>query len=250
MGRKTKNSSEEEELDVGKLSEDGKLIVMILEQKMEKMVSSLTDEIRKRDEKIEMLEQEVVNLKHGMIKLDEKLNDAEAYERRDVLVVSGSAVPVVTQGENVFNVVSNMLRDKLRINVKSSDVSTAHRMGLQPKSQAEDRRRIVIKFCRREIKQEIISVCKRTKPEGLFINEDLTPTRSRILYALRKAKRRFQNIIASCGSHDGKVHVYIKPPNPSAGIARNTKVTINSQEQLQKFCERTLEIEAKELIDD
>ena len=68
--------------------------------------------------------------------------------------------------------------------------------------------------------------------------------------ALRKAKRRFQNIIASCGSHDGKVHVYIKPPNPSTGIARNTKVTINSQEQLQKFCERTLEIEAKELIDD
>ena len=103
-----------------------------------------------------MLEQEVVNLKHGMIKLDKKLNDAEAYERRDVLVVSGSAVPVVTQGENVFNVVSNMLREKLRINVKSSDVSTAHRMGLQPKSQAEDRRRIVIKFCRREIKQEII----------------------------------------------------------------------------------------------
>ena len=130
MGRKTKNSSEEEELDVGKLSEDGKLIVMILEQKMEKMVSPLTDEIRKRDEKIEMLEQEVVNLKHGMIKLDEKLNDAEAYERRDVLVVSGSAVPVVTQGENVFNVVSNMLREKLRINVKSSDVSTAHCMGL------------------------------------------------------------------------------------------------------------------------
>ena len=71
MSRKTKNSSEEEELDIGKLSEDGKLIVMILEQKMKKMVSSLTDEIKKRDEKIEMLEQEVVNLKHGMIKLDE-----------------------------------------------------------------------------------------------------------------------------------------------------------------------------------
>ena len=100
------------------------------------------------------------------------------------------------------------------------------------------------------MKQKIISVCKRTKPEGLFINENLTPTRSRILYALWKAKRRFQNIIASRSSLDGKVHVYIKSPSPGAGIARNTKVTINSQEQLQKFCERTLEIEAKELIDD
>ena len=94
------------------------------------------------------------------------------------------------------------------------------------------------------MKQEIISVSKRTKSEGLFINYDLTPTRRRILYALREAKRRFQNLIASTSSHDGKVHVYIKPPNPGAGIARNTKITINSQKQLQKFCERTLEIEA------
>ena len=93
-----------------------------------------------------MLEQEVVNLKHGMIKLDEKLNDAKAYERRDVLVVSGSAVPVVTQGENVFNVVSDMMKEKFRIYVRSSDMSTAQRMGLQPISQAENRRRIVLKY--------------------------------------------------------------------------------------------------------
>ena len=63
-----------------------------------------------------------------------------------MLVVSSSTAPVVTQGENVFNVVSDMMEEKLRINVRSSDMSTAHRMGLQPKSQAEDRRRIVIKF--------------------------------------------------------------------------------------------------------
>ena len=63
--------------------------------------------------------------------------------------------------------------EKLRINVRSSDMSSAHCMGLQPKSQAEDRRLIVIKFCRREMKQEIISVYKRTKPEGLFINKIL-----------------------------------------------------------------------------
>ena len=96
-----------------------------------------------------MLEQEVVNLKHGMIKWDEKLNDAEAYERRDVLVVSG-AVPVVKQGENVFNVVSDMMKEKFRIYVRSSDMSTAHRMGLQPISQAENRRRIVLKFLAEE----------------------------------------------------------------------------------------------------
>ena len=97
-----------------------------------------------------MLEQEVVNLKHGMIKLNEKLNDAEAYERRDVLVVSGSAVPVVKQGENVFNVVSDMMKEKFRIYVRPSDMSTAHRMGLQPISQAENRRRIVLKFLAEE----------------------------------------------------------------------------------------------------
>ena len=73
IGKYGSQDKEEEEGDVGRLSEDGKLIVMIVEQKM---VSSLTEEVKKRDKKIEMLEQEVVNLKHGMIKLDEKLNDA------------------------------------------------------------------------------------------------------------------------------------------------------------------------------
>ena len=55
-------------------------------------------------------------------------------------------MPVVTQGENVFNVVSDMMKEKLRIDVRSSDMSTAHRMGLQPKSQAENGRRIVIQI--------------------------------------------------------------------------------------------------------
>ena len=35
---------------------------------------------------------------------------------------------------------SYMMKEKLRINVRSSDMSSAHCMGLQPKSQAEDRR--------------------------------------------------------------------------------------------------------------
>ena len=251
MGRKTRNTGDnEEELDTSKLSEDGKLIIMVLEQKMEQLISKFTNEIKKRDEKIEMLEKEVIDLRQGVAKLSEKLDDADAYERRDTLIISGSAIPVATPGERVADLVCEMVRQKMKMTLSSTEISTAHRLGGRPKSQTEDKRNFIVKLCRRETKQEIISACKKTKPEGLFINENLTPLRNNIFHSLRRAKRKFPNIIAGCGSYDGKVHVYIRPPNPAAHMARNSKVSVNTQEQLIHFCKQTLKIEPSTLLDD
>ena len=84
MPRKTRNA----EYDEAELSEDGKLIVMILEQKMDAIVTKLTDEIGKRDERIDQLEQEVNRLKVNMRRMEDSLDEADAYERRDTLILS------------------------------------------------------------------------------------------------------------------------------------------------------------------
>ena len=87
MGLKTRNTGDNgEELDTSKLSEDGKLIIMVLEQKMEQLIAKFTNEIKKRDEKIEMLENEVIDLRQRVAKLSEKLDDADAYEGRETLI--------------------------------------------------------------------------------------------------------------------------------------------------------------------
>ena len=124
-----------------------------------------------------------------------------------------------------------------------TDISAAHRLGPKPKSRGPDRRKIIVKLCRRERKYDLITACKQTKPPNLFINENW----NNILISLRCAKKKFPNIVAACSSHDGKVFAWIKPLNPDAPLARNSKLFINTQDQLQDFCRKSLKVQIEEL---
>ena len=57
---------------------------------MDAIVTKLTDEIGKRDERIDQLEQEVNRLKVNMRRMEDSLDEADAYERRDTLILSGN----------------------------------------------------------------------------------------------------------------------------------------------------------------
>ena len=140
-----------------------------------------------------------------------------------------------------------VVRDRLKLGMDVTDISAAHRLGPKPKSQGPDRRKIIVKLCRRERKYDLITACKQTKPPNLFINENLTPTRNNILFSLRCAKKKFPNIVAACSSHGGKVYAWIKPPNPDAPSARNSKLFINTQDQLEDFCRKSLKVQIEEL---
>ena len=180
-------------------------------------------------------------------RMEEKIDDADAYERSDTIILSGNDVPSATQGEIVSDIVCGVVRDRLKLELDVTDISAAHRLGPKPKSQGPDRRKIIVKLCRRERKYDLITACKQTKPHNLFINENLTPTRNNILFSLRCAKKKFPNIVAACSSHDGKVYAWIKPPNLDAPLARNSKLFINTQDQLQDFCRKSLKVQIEEL---
>ena len=65
MGRKTKNSSDGEQ-DLSSLSEDGRLIVTILERKIENILKFVSEEIKKRDDRIEKMEKGVLGLRRNV----------------------------------------------------------------------------------------------------------------------------------------------------------------------------------------
>ena len=69
------------------------------------------------------------------------------------------------------------------------------------------------------------------KPRNLFISESLTRVRCTALFGLRQAKKKYPDVIAGCGSYDGKVYAWVKPPNANAPNARNTKISVNSKEK-------------------
>ena len=247
MGRKTRANTEED-INEADLSEEGRLIVLLLEQKIEKIVSKFTSEVKDRDAKIDHLKTEVDLLKQKVNKMEEKLDEADAYERRDTVIFSGQDLPTATDGERSYDVVCSLVKEKLKLNICSTDISTAHRIGPKPRTQGPDKRNIIVKLCRRELKYDLISASKRIKPTNIYINENLTPTRNNILFVLRLARRKYPNIVSGCSSHDGKVYAWVKPPNPEAAGARDTKMFINTQEKLNLFCQKNFNIDAEELI--
>ena len=56
---------------------------------------------------------EVDKLKSSLCKLEEKVDDADAYERRDTLVFFGDGIPASEVGENCSQVLCQVIKDKL-----------------------------------------------------------------------------------------------------------------------------------------
>ena len=230
------------------LSEEGQQLLLAMERKVALLVKDLQKQLYEKDKKISNLEQTVSTLKKTVTTLNEKIEDTEAYERRDTVVISGGELPIAADNENSSEIACNLIKDKVGVVIRPSEISVAHRLGKKPTTQAQDRRGIIVKLCRREIKQDLMQACKRVKPKNLYINESLTPTRSTALYGLRQARRKFPEKISGTGSHEGKVFVWIKPPNPNTPMPRNTKVFVNNRDKFEDICKNILNCDPNELV--
>ena len=171
-----------------------------------------------------------------MSKIKGDIDDSIAYELRDTLVFSGESLPEFTTGENTSNMVTALVKEKLKLNIASSDISVSHRLGKKLVGQQRDKRSIIAKFCRRDIKNDVLIQCRRSKPAGFYTNERLTPVRNTILYILRKMKRETNSRLISCSTIDGKVCAWVKPAINSPPSVPSTKMIINTHEKLQDFC--------------
>ena len=176
--------------------------------------------------------------------LEGKLDAAEAYSRKDAIIISG-AVPPTSQGESTSQVVVNLIKSKLpNVSLQSSDINICHR--LQPKrptnGQTAKAPNIYVKLCRRSQKQELIRASKSQSRESsgkIFINESLTKQRSAVLQTLVKMKKN-NDKVKGVTSMDGNVYVYTASDQPQASIdgqrPKDKRHMVNTRQELQKFC--------------
>ena len=68
----------------------------------------------------------VTSLKSKVSKLESSIDDADAYERRDTVIIAGSSIPNETAGEICTNLVTSIVEEKLKLQISPSDISTAH----------------------------------------------------------------------------------------------------------------------------
>ena len=201
-----------------------------------------------KQEEIDHLKNKVQTLETSVQKLQNSIDDQEAYERRDCLVLSGEAIPAVSSGENCGNLAREVIENKLKVKLSDSDLSTAHRIGKKPTTQGPDRRKIIIKLCRRDLKKDLIFASKNAPRNGppLYINESLTAPRNRILFILRKIRKSHPSIVTGCSSFDGRVYAYTKNPNDSE---RNRRHLVNTNEMLVEFCRLHVKIPMENFLD-
>ena len=231
MGRSRRN----QESELSDLSEENKKIVSLLREELGQLREELIKTITERNEEIAGLRKEVTSLRRMVSKLECRVDDADAYERRDTLIFSGEGIPECKEAENTVAVVCGLVREKLKISMSSSDISTSHRLGKKPISQKPDRRKIVVKLCRRDLKRDLLYACRQVRP-NFYVNENLTPIRNTIMFALRKMKHLHRDVVDGVSTMDGRVFAWIKPED-SAGSS-NIKVPVNTYTELKEFTQK------------
>ena len=210
-------------LDTTGLSTESKKIVSCI---IKGLVGYFENLMERREEKfnskIESLEKRVEHL-------EDKLDAQENYSRRDTLVLSGN-IPEFIVGENCGRIVQELISAKLEIDVGDVDISVAHRLGKKP-NEGIDRRSIIFKLCRRDVKSNILKAC-RTKKPPFYLNESLSPIRGSIMYVLRKARFDYPTKFGRCFSEDGNVRVMM-PEHDGSTVFR--KITVNTRGELEEL---------------
>lgn len=226
--------------DISGLSEEGKFLYSLLSEKLDKILERVSE----REERILQLEQENATMKRDLTRISEKVDALESYERINDIIISGDALPIVSHGENVKQVFVEMLKIKLNYVLPSDKVLSAHRLGQKPAIQGSDKRSILVKLIDGGIKRDIIQACRSSKPQGIFVRDNLTPQRAAFYYALRQVKKR-NDRIEYCGSRDGRIFIWMKAAN---GEGRNIRVFVSSVASFKKLCSDELMIEADDFL--
>ena len=212
-----------------------------LENKFEDFKEDLLTASKAKDEKIVGLEAQVSSMKKVIGDLERKMDNEDQYIRRESLIFSGDSIPEVSSDEeDPTDVVIQIVKDKIGVDILPNDISVAHRLGPKPTS-LPDKRKLVAKFVRRNLKYTVLSSARRTKPQNFYVNESLTPTRQLIIRAIGKAKHDHPDIVAGYTTNNGTIHVFVKPPNSEDPQARNSRVSITTMDGLETFCQRAFQ---------
>jgi len=172
----------------------------------EAICGELQKEVRDLREIIKSKDTQLTELKDKIHDLEATTDDLEQYSRRNSLRFTG--VPEQDHedtGEVSLDLIHTQLGIK-SITIKSID--RVHRVG--PKRDNQTTRPILVKFATYRERNDVFKSRSNLKGKTvggnhIYINEDLTQVRSRLLYRARQMKR--EGKVVDCWTHDGQLFV-------------------------------------------
>ena len=171
-----------------------------LNKKLENL-EKRNDDLQKENEDIQ---KENTELQKRVKTLESAVDAGEQYSRRNCLRVSG--VKELT-GESTDNIVLD-IAEAIDVNIDIRDIDRSHRLGKpgtvdEPRTKPRD---IIVKFVSyrpRNMFYRARTSLKDKGYKGVFINEDLTKARSKLLYEGRRRVKSGQ--LKSAWSTDGTI---------------------------------------------
>ena len=217
------------------------MLYVLLSRKLDAVV----EEVRSRDVRLEQCEEENKMLKKKLNELEGRFDDLETKNRCKNLIISGRTLGSLANDNLPLSAIQ-LLRSKIQYEHSSVNILSAYRVGARSSVQSPDLRSLMLKLRDEDTKRDILSACRTVKPSDLYANDDLTPLRANMLYLLRRAKSKSSGKLVACGSSNGNVYAFIKPPNDSG---RNQKVYIKTMDKLKSLFDRELGITLSELTE-
>lgn len=179
------------------LSEE--LLTKICKQQSEAIFNKFEEKFAKLENCLSSFEAKFEeNLKKIEI-LEKRIDDNEQYNRLNNLRVYGIKE---TGEENVENLIIELFKNKLNVNISGMDIERVHRLG--PLSQGKSRP-IIIKFVSFKVRAEIYGQKKLLKKTGFVVREDLTAARLKLV---KEAVTKFG--VTNVWTLGGKIFVFYR----------------------------------------
>ena len=177
--------------DISDMSQESQLLLDLILGKLDEHKTEIIAKLDEKDALIDELKRDNSSLKLRVKSLELQMEDVVSHSRSAEILVDGDKLPAASVGENPTNIICSTFKSELNYEINLNNIISARRMGQKAGTQGPDRRRILLRLRNAEDKKDLIECCKRVKPQGLYINESLTPMRSKILYFMRLARKKY-----------------------------------------------------------
>ena len=136
------------------VSSETKVLINAIKTEFESFKLEIVKLINEKNADIDKLQKENETLRH-------ELEEASMYSRRDCAIISGNAISSDAKPEDSSKLIISVLNKELKLNLTSSDISTAHRLGPKPFGPGQDSRKMIVELCWRHVKQNIMAAARK-----------------------------------------------------------------------------------------
>jgi exosome complex exonuclease DIS3/RRP44 len=169
----------------------------------DRVITTLEGNIHTLSNELESMRTEMSGVREEISRLHDQNDTQEQYSRRHSLRING--IPEATlKNKNTDDIILELARS-IEVPLQKSDIDRSHPVG-------KDKKQLIVRFTNYAAKARLYAARKNLRTlqppsNRIFINEDLTKTRHKLVKELIDLRRR--KLVGNVWTFDGRIHVMV-----------------------------------------